>query len=152
SDTQRATDLIESQFAAEQGSVLNLVFAAPKGQRLDTPERKAAIDKAIALLKTKQFKATKDKAGIESVGDPFSKDTFSDSGRIASGGDQCKRVIYERAGSAVGDVEGGVRKRVGPAGVPVEYKGGADFPPIQQGVQELLGLMAALIVLLIVFR
>ena len=48
SDAQKATDLIESQFASEQGSVLNLVFAAPEGQRLDTPERKAAIAKAIA--------------------------------------------------------------------------------------------------------
>src|SRR5262249_32033541 len=37
SDTQKATDLIESQFASEQGAVLNLVFAAPEGQRLDTP-------------------------------------------------------------------------------------------------------------------
>ncbi len=37
SDTQRATDLIESEFASEQGSVLNLVFAAPEGERLDTP-------------------------------------------------------------------------------------------------------------------
>ncbi len=37
SDTQKATDLIESQFASEQGSILNLVFAAPEGQRLDTP-------------------------------------------------------------------------------------------------------------------
>src|SRR5262245_17868960 len=42
SDTQRATDLIESEFAAEQGGVLNLVFAAPEGERLDTPERKEA--------------------------------------------------------------------------------------------------------------
>ena len=35
SDTQRATDLIESKFASEQGAVLNIVFAAPEGQRLD---------------------------------------------------------------------------------------------------------------------
>jgi hypothetical protein len=39
SDTQKATDLIESEFTEEQGGVLNLVFAAPEGQRLDTPER-----------------------------------------------------------------------------------------------------------------
>jgi RND superfamily putative drug exporter len=43
SDTQKATDLIESEFTSEQGAVLNLVFAAPEGQRLDTPARKAAI-------------------------------------------------------------------------------------------------------------
>ena len=48
SDTQRATDLIEQEFATEQGGVLNVVFAAPEGERLDTPERKAAIEKAMA--------------------------------------------------------------------------------------------------------
>src|SRR6476619_7460371 len=85
SDTQRATDLIESKFASEQGAVLNIVFAAPEGQRLDTPERKAAIEKAIALIQTSQFKPDKatGKAGLTSVADPFSKDTFSEDGRIA---------------------------------------------------------------------
>ena len=84
SDTQKATDLIESQFASEQGGVLNLVFAAPPGEQLDTPERKAAIEKRdLAKLKTQEFKATEDKAGIESVGDPFADGTISDNGRIA---------------------------------------------------------------------
>jgi RND superfamily putative drug exporter len=55
SDTQRATDLIESKFASEQGGVLNIVFAAPAGQQLDTPERKAAIEKAIALIQTAPY-------------------------------------------------------------------------------------------------
>ena len=83
SETQKATDLIESEFASEQGAVLNVVFAAPKGQRLDTPQRKAAIDSAIARLKTPEFKPKGDKAGIESVADPFDENTFSDDGRIA---------------------------------------------------------------------
>ena len=48
SDTQRATDLIEQEFATEQGGVLNVVFAAPEGERLDTDERKAAIEAAMA--------------------------------------------------------------------------------------------------------
>jgi RND superfamily putative drug exporter len=152
SETQKATDLIESEFTSEQGSVLNLVFAAPEGQRLDTPERKSAIDAAIAKLKTGEFKATKDRAGVESVGDPFSKDTFSDSGRIAYAEAQFDRVIYEKDRSAVVDVEDAVRQAVAPAGVTVEYNGEAESPPIQQGIQELLGLIAALIVLLIVFR
>ena len=39
-----------------------------------------------------------------------------------------------------------------PVGVTVEYNGDAEFPPIEQGPQELLGLFAALIVLLVVFR
>src|ERR671924_1541189 len=152
SDTQKATDLIESQFAEEQGGVLNLVFAAPRGQRLDTPQRKAAIERAVARLKTKEFKPTKDKAGIESVGDPFSKDTFSDDGRIAYAEAQFDRVIYDRDRDAVVAVEDEVRNTVAPAGVEAEFNGDAEFPPIEQGTQELLGLLAALIVLMVVFR
>jgi RND superfamily putative drug exporter len=152
SETQKATDLIESEFASEQGGVLNLVFAAPPGQRLDTPARKAAIAKATAELKTQKYKATKDKAGIESVGDPFDKNTFSDDGRIAYAEAQFDRVIYDKDRNAVLAVEDAVRNTVTPAGVTVEYNGDAEFPPIQQGTQELLGLLAALIVLLVVFR
>ncbi len=152
SDTQKATDLIESEFASEQGGVLNIVFAAPAGQRLDTPERKAAIEKAIAELKTQKFKPTKDKAGIESVGDPFSKDTFSKDGRIAYAEAQFDRVIFDKDRESVLDVEDTVRGAVAAAGVTTEYNGDAEFPPIEQGTQELLGLLAALIVLLVVFR
>jgi RND superfamily putative drug exporter len=152
SDTQKATDLIESEFASEQGGVLNLVFAAPEGQRLDTPERKAAIEEAIAKLKSPEFKPTKDKAGIESVGDPFSPDTFSDDGRIAYAEAQFSETIEEADRDEVVAVEDTVRETVEPAGVTAEFNGEAEFPPIEQGTQELLGLLAALIVLIVVFR
>ena len=152
SDTQKATDLIESKFASEQGGVLNLVFAAPPGQRLDTSERKDAIEAAIAKLKTSEFKPTEDKAGIESVGDPFDPDTFSDDGRIAYAEAQFDKVIFAKDRDSVVAVEDAVREAVEPAGVTVEYNGDAEFPPIEQGPQELLGLLAALIVLLVVFR
>jgi RND superfamily putative drug exporter len=152
SDTQKATDLIENEFASEQGGVLNLVFAAPAGQRLDTPERKAAIEKAIARLKSPEFKPTEDKAGIESVGDPFSEDTVSDDGRIAYAEAQFDRVIFDKDREAVLAVEDEVRRTVEPAGVEAEFNGDAEFPPIEQGTQELLGLFAALLVLIVVFR
>jgi putative drug exporter of the RND superfamily len=156
SDTQKATDLIESEFASEQGGVLNLVFAAPEGQRLDEPRYKTAVNEAIAKLKTQEFKPTgKDpdgKAGLESVGNPFSKDTFSDDGRIAYAEAQFDRVIYEEDRDQVVAVEEAVRETVEPAGVVAEFNGDAEFPPIEQGTQELLGLLAALIVLLVVFR
>ena len=152
SDTQKATDLIESEFAAEQGGVLNLVFAAPEGETLDTPERTAAIEDAIAKLQTAEFKPTEDEAGIESVGDPFSEDTVSDDGRIAYAEAQFDRIIYEEDREAVVAVQDTVRDTVEPAGVTVEFNGDAEFPPIEQGTQELLGLFAALIVLLVVFR
>jgi RND superfamily putative drug exporter len=152
SDTQRATDLIESEFAAEQGGVLNLVFAAPAGERLDTPERKAAIAAATATIQQAEFDATEDTAGITSVGDPFSDQTFSEDGRIAFAEAQFDRVIYEKDREAVVAVQDAVREAVEPAGVTVEFNGDAEFPPLEQGTQEMLGLLAALIVLLVVFR
>ncbi|HEU4450674.1 MAG TPA: MMPL family transporter [Gaiellaceae bacterium] len=152
SDTQKATDLIESEFASEQGGVLNLVFAAPEGQQLDTPERRAAIDDAIARLQTPEFAPTEDEAGIEDVGDPFSEDTVSDDGRIAYAEAQFDRIIYEEDREAVVAVQDAVRETVEPAGVTVEFNGDAEFPPIEQGTQELLGLFAALLVLIAVFR
>ena len=152
SDTQRATDLIESEFASEQGGVLNVVFAAPEGERLDTPERKAAVQQAIARLRSPEFAPTEDKAGLESVAKPFSEDTFSDDGRIAYAEAQFDRIIYDEDREAVVAVQDAVRETVEPVGVTVEYNGEAEFPPIEQGTQELLGLLAAILVLLVVFR
>jgi putative drug exporter of the RND superfamily len=152
SDTQRATDLIEQEFASEQGSVLNLVFAAPEGESLDTPERKAAIEGAIAELKTSEFAPNGDKVGIESVGDPFSEQTFSDNGRIAYAEAQFSDVIETKDRPQVVAVQDAVRDAVEPAGVTAEFNGDAEFPPIEQGTQELLGFLAAFIVLLVVFR
>jgi RND superfamily putative drug exporter len=152
SDTQRATDLIKAEFASEQGAVLNVVFAAPPGQRLDTPERKAAIEQAIARLKSPEFKPSEGKAGVESVGDPFSKDTVSDDGRIAYAEAQFDQTIETADRDEVVAVEDAVRQTVEPAGVTAEYNGEAEFPPVEQGTSEALGLLAAIIVLLIVFR
>src|SRR5918995_4515913 len=116
SDTQRATDLIEAEFASEQGGVLNLVFAAPPGERLDTPERKAAIEEAIAELQTDEFAPTGEApdgdAGITSVGDPFDENTFSDDGRIAYAEAQFDRVIYTEDRPQVESVQEAVRERV----------------------------------------
>src|SRR5918999_821571 len=152
SETQRATDLIEEEFASEQGGVLNLVFAAPEGERLDAPAYKAAVDNAITRLKTEEFKPTEDEAGLESVGNPFSEDTFSDDGRIAYAEAQFDRLIFEEDREAVVAVQEAVRGTVEPEGLTVEFNGEAEFPPIEQGTQELLGLLAAFLVLLVVFR
>jgi RND superfamily putative drug exporter len=158
SDTQRATDLIESEFASEQGGVLNIVFAAPEGQRLDTPERKAAIEDAMAKLRAAPFSATEGAEPVDgtpkltSVGDPFSNATFSENGRIAYSEAQFDQTIEDTDRDGVVAVQEAVREAMEPVGVTVEYNGEAEFPPIEQGVSELLGILAALVVLLIVFR
>jgi putative drug exporter of the RND superfamily len=152
SETQKATDLIKAEFASEQGGVLNIVFAAPEGERLDTPERKAAVQRAITRLKSSEFKPTDDKAGLESVADPFSKDTFSDDGRVAYAEAQFNETIEPKDRDAVVAVEDAARETVVPAGVTVEYNGEAEFPPIEQGTEEALGLLAAILVLIFLFR
>jgi putative drug exporter of the RND superfamily len=152
SDTQKATDLIESEFTSEQGGVLNLVFAAPEGQRLDTPERKAAIDEAVTRLRSPEFAPKDGDAGIESVENPFSQTTFSENGRIAYAEAQFDQTIEEADRDSVVAVQDAVRETVEAAGVTVEFNGDAEFPPVEQGTSELLGLLAAIVVLLLVFR
>jgi putative drug exporter of the RND superfamily len=152
SDTQKATDLIEAEFASEQGGVLNVVFAAPEGERLDTPQRQEAIENAIARLDSSEFAPAEDKAGLSSVGDPFSDQSFSDDGRIAYAEAQFDRVIMEGEREEVVAVQEAVRETVEPAGITVEFNGEAEFPPVEQGTSEILGLLAAIIVLLLVFR
>ena len=132
--------------------MLNVVFEEPPGERLDTAERKSAIESALAKLETSEFEPTEDTAGIESVGDPFDENTFSDDGRIAYAEAQFDRVIFDTDREAVLAVQDSIREEVEPVGVVVEYNGDAEFPPIEQGTQELLGLLAALLVLLVVFR
>ena len=152
SDAQKATDLVESEFASEQGGVLNLVFAAPKGERLDTPERREAIGEAISRLKSSEFAPSDGAAGVVSVGDPFSDRTFSDDGRIAYAEAQFNQTIEGDDRDAVVSVQETVRETVERAGVTAEFNGDAEFPPPEQGTSEALGLLAAIIVLILVFR
>ena len=152
SDTQKATDLLESEFTAEQGGVLNVVFAAPPGETLDTPERKAAIEEVVARLQSDEFAPEGDTAGLESVGDPFEDDTISDDGRIAYFQAQFSETIEDEDRDQVVAVEEAARDIAVPAGITVEFNGEAEFPPLEQGTSELLGLLAAFIVLLVVFR
>ena len=152
SDTQKATELIESEFATEQGSVLNLVFAAPKGERLDTPARKAAIAAAIERLGPPEFAPRDGQTGVVSVSDPFSKRTFSTDRRIAYAEAQFDQEIEGDDRAAVVAVEDAVRETVKPTGVTAEFNGEAEWPPPEQGASEMLGLLAAILVLLLVFR
>jgi RND superfamily putative drug exporter len=152
SDAQKATDLLETEFASEQGAVLNVVFAAPAGERLDTPERRAAIEDAVARLQSREFAPAEGKAGLESVGDPFSDRSLSDDGRIAYMEAQFNETIEDEDREEVVAIQEAVRDTVEPAGVTAEYNGEAEFPPVEQGTSEGIGLLAAIIVLLIVFR
>ncbi len=152
SETQKATDLIEKEFSSEQGGVLNVVLAAPKGERLDEGERKAAIEGIVTELRSDEFKPKDGKAGLESVNDPFEDDTVSDDGRIAYFEAQFDQTIEDKDRDQVVAVEDAARAAAAKAGLEAEFNGEAEFPPLEQGTSEGLGILAAIIVLLILFR
>ena len=155
SDTQRATDLIEAEFAAEQGGVLNLVFAAPEGERLDTPERQGGDRSGDRRAEDAEFDG--DRTGratpawraseIPSARTPSPTTDGSPTRRRSSTGSSTRKTVSKSSPSRMPSA-----RRSRPPAMTVEFNGDAEFPPIEQGTQELLGLLAALIVLLIVFR
>ena len=110
SDTQKATDLIESEFSSEQGAVLNLVFAAPKGERLDTPERKAAVEAAVAKLKTRSSSRRRARRASRASATRSPTHTFSDDGRIAYAEAQFSETIETEDRPEVVAVEDAVQR------------------------------------------
>ena len=146
SDAQRAFDLLEERFPARAGDSATLVFAVESG-RLDEGKARAAVERAIA--------AAKENPGVKGAGDPFAADQgeLSADGRIAY-----VDVQYERPGFEVpkADVEGlevDVRAAVDGSGVQAEFTGSviqASEQP-ETGASELLGLIAAIVILVIVF-
>ena len=152
SDTQKAVDLIEAEFASEQGAVLNIVLAAPGGAARH-PRARAAIDKAIATPEVDEFKPDKTtrQGGLTSVDNPFRKATFSKDGRIAyaersssrrsrtTTGHRCRGRGRRASDRRARRRDGGVQRR-------------GRVPTARAGHLELLGLLAAIVVLLVVFR
>ena len=144
SDFQRASDLLGAKFAAQKGDSLQLVFAAPPGERLDTPQRRAALARAVSLAKGTPH--------VTSVADPYSEGYLSRDGRIAYTDVQFDQLGFDIERANVVRLEDGARAAGSAAGVQVEWQGGADLPPPEQGTSELLGFLAAFVVMLVVFR
>ena len=110
SDTQKATDLIESEFASEQGGVLNIVFAAPAGRAARHAGAQGGDREGDRDASSRRSSSRTDgKAGLDSVDDPFSKATFSKNGRIAYAEAQFDQTIEDEDRDAVVAVEDAVR-------------------------------------------
>ena len=147
--TRRATDLIETRVRGGAGRRARLVFAAPPGERLDTAERREAIEDGH--LETDEFAPSEDEAGIESVGDPFDENTFSTTAasptrRLSSTGSSTRRTRRPCWPS---------RSRFARRSSRSASLSSTTATPSSRRssrAQELLGLPAALIVLLVVFR
>jgi RND superfamily putative drug exporter len=153
SDTQKATDLIKAKFGSEKGAALRVVLAAPTGQRLDTPSRSSAIRKMIAAGRTSQRDLAENPKDTSAITNPLSdRDQLSDNGRVAFFDVQYDKTGFELSRSGVVKAEDHLRTIGDSVGMQVEFTGEAENAPPTQGISDLVGLLAAFVILLILFR
>lgn len=144
SDAQRAADLLEQRFAQRSGDAAQLVFAVPEG-RLGAGGARAAVDKALA--------AAGGIPGVQSVGDPFASTggQLSEDGRIAFADVQFSEAAFDVPTEDVDALRGDTGTVVEGSGVELQFTGpviqGAEPP--ETGTSELLGLLAAIIILIV---
>ena len=153
-DFQKATDLINAKFKGQKGAALRVVLAAPNGQRLDTPERQAAIAKMLSVGEAAEKSLDENAKDASTITDPLAKSShqLSNSGRIAFFDVQFDQTGFELPRSDVVNVEDHLRSIGSSAGIQVEYTGDAESPPPEQGLSDIVGLVAAFFVLMILFR
>ena len=154
SDTQKATDLINAKFGGQRGAALRVVVAAPPGQRLDTPERVAAIEKMLAVGTSAQKSIDQHAKDVSQITNPISPSAhqLSADGRIGFYDVQFDQTGFELKRSSILKVEDQLRAIGTPAGIQVEFTGDAENAPPTQGLSDIIGLVAAFIILMVLFR
>ena len=94
------------------------------------------------------------KSDVSSITDPLAKDShqLSKTGRIAFFDVQFDRTGFELPREDVVKVEDHLRSIGEPAQIQVEYTGDAESPPPEQGLSDIIGLIAGFFVLIVLFR
>jgi putative drug exporter of the RND superfamily len=120
------------------------VFAA-ESERLDSGADRETVNRALA--------AAASAPEVESVGTPFTTERgdVSDDGRVAYVEVQYADPAFEIPSSAVDELQTAVRAAVDGTGVQVEFTGAAVEEQPETGTSELLGLLAAMVILIVVF-
>ncbi len=153
-DFQKATDLIKAKFGAQDGAALRVVMAAPPGESLDTPERKAAVAKMVQIATDGEKSLDKNADNAGSIKDPLAADSgqLSDSGRVAFFDAQFDQTGFQLPRNDVVDLEDQLRAAGESAGIQVEFTGEAESPPPETGSSEIIGLIVAFFILMVLFR
>jgi putative drug exporter of the RND superfamily len=145
SDAQRATDLLEQRFPQQSGEAAQLVFAVPEGRTLAEGDAPAAIRDALA--------AAAAVPGVEDVGNPLAERAagVSDDGRIAYVDVQFAEPSFDVPTEDVDQLKETTLAAVAGSGVELEFTGPViqNSEPPATGTSELLGLIAAIIILLV---
>jgi RND superfamily putative drug exporter len=154
SDVQKATDLINAKFGGQKGAALRVVLAAPSGQRLDTPQRQAAIRQMLDAGKKSQRSLDESLKDVNAITDPVAKGShqLSKSGRIAFFDIQYDQTGFELPRSGIVKIEDRISSIGDKAGIQAEFTGDAENAPPTQGLSDIIGLAAAFIILMILFR
>jgi putative drug exporter of the RND superfamily len=142
SQSEEAMELLEERFPEAAGGTAMAVFAAPEGQRLDS--HRPAVAAAVARISELEH--------VDTVADPFTAGTVSPDGRIGYAQitfDVPALDVGPAAFTAIGEAMRPARE----AGLVAETGGDAAFINAEAGTSaaEGVGLLAALVVLVVVF-
>ncbi|HEX4526459.1 MAG TPA: MMPL family transporter [Gaiellaceae bacterium] len=153
SDTQKATDLITAKFGGEKGAALRVVLATSTGRRLDSATDASVVRRMIAAAKVSQHDLAENPKDLPAITSPLSdKSQLSDTGRVAFFDVQYDRTGFQLPRSGIVAVEDQLRAIGNPAGIQAEFTGEAESAPPTQGLSDFIGLFAAFIILLVLFR
>src|SRR5262245_29884768 len=143
SDSQHAVDLLKVKFPERAGDSARIVFAADKP--LTSTEGHEAVAAAQA--------AAEEIPGVIAVGDPYSQQggALSENGTIGFLEVQFDKPARELDAEVIDKVETDIRAAVGDSTVQVEFGGPViTAKAVESKTSEMLGLAAAVVVLLIV--
>jgi putative drug exporter of the RND superfamily len=154
SDVQKATDLVNAKFGGQKGAALRVVVAAPHGQSLDTPARTAAVNRMLAAGTASQHSIDQSAKDISAITDPLEGNShqLSKGGRIAFFDVQYDKESFKIHRADIVDVENQMRSIGDRAGIDVQFTGEAEQGDVSSSGSEIIGLIAAFIVLMILFR
>ena len=107
----------------------------------------------LAAGKASQQDLAENTKDSQAITNPLSeKNQLSDDGRVAFFDIQYDRTGFELPRSGIVSVEDRLRAIGNPAGIQVEFTGEAESAPPTQGLSDLIGLFAAFVILLVLFR
>src|SRR3954447_16899088 len=153
SDTQKAFDLITAKFGAQKGAALRVVVAAGAGERLDSGSHADAVRRMLVAAKASERTLDETGKDVANITSPLAdKDQLSDDGRVAFFDVQYDRTGFELSRSGVVKAEDQLRSIGQPTGLQVEFTGEAESAPPTQGISDLIGLLAAFVILMVLFR
>jgi RND superfamily putative drug exporter len=144
SDTQKATDLLDSKFPAQSGSSLTFVVQAKKGGTITAPAQKAAIVQIEKLAKGTQY-ATRQTS-------PFDKGNLSKTKRVGYFDQSFSKQSFDLSWTKTKKLMDDSQAIAQRAGLNLQFTGEAANGNPSSGNSEIFGLIAGLIVLLVVFR